>query len=120
MKFRKTLNRRINEDFENLEAFFDAVKKEFKKDCDVRASGIPGGGANIFLSLKNPIFGVESYNIYLPEDPVGMDDFSRSITVNIKIAYDIGSEKVILKRIRERIEDVNERLINCKEIAYEN
>ena len=115
MRFRKTLNRRINEDYENLERFFEIVKKHFKKLYNIRTSGIPGGGASITLEAKSPIFGIEGYNITFFEDPADISDFSRSIGVNITACFSKSSEKGFLRQMYKNIDEMNEELLKCKD-----
>ena len=117
MKFRKTLNRRINEDFENLEAFFDAVKKEFRSDYTVRTSGIPNFGAIIILIPnleKSPFIPNEIY-VNLETDPTNIKDFSECIELRLNFNYDLKSEKLMLKKLRGIIDDISSRLTDCLE-----
>lgn len=116
MKFRKTLNRRINEDFENLEAFFDAVKKEFRSDYTVRTTGIPGGGGEIALETneRSP-FTPDVIYVSLGTDPTNIRDFSECIVCHLGFNYDLRSEKQMLKKLRGIIDDISARLTDCLE-----
>ena len=117
MKFKKTLNRsRINEDFENLEAFFDAVKKEFKGDYTVRTTGIPGGGGEIALETKDRRpFTPDVIYVNLNTDPTNIKDFSECIELHLNFNYDLKTENQMLKKLRGIIDNISSRLTDCLE-----
>lgn len=116
MRFGKTLNRsRINEDFENLEAFFDAVKKEFKGDYTVRTTGFPGGGEITLETNERSPFTPDVIYVSLRTDPTNIRDFSECIVCHLGFNYDLRSEKQMLKKLRGIIDDISFRLTDCLE-----
>ncbi len=115
MKFKKRINR-INEDFENLAEFFDYVKKEFKRDYNVRVTGIPGGGGMITLETKsmNP-FTPDFIHINIETDPLNIKDFSDFITLHLNFNYDLEDEKIMLRNLRNMIDEIDDRLRDCRD-----
>ena len=116
MKFRKTLNRRINEDFENLNTFFEIVQKEFKSDYYIGATGIPGGGGEITLEPKDRRpFTPDVVYVNLDTDPTNIKDFSECIELHLNFNYDLKTENQMLKKLRGIIDDISSRLTDCLE-----
>lgn len=112
MRFRK----HINEDFENLVEFFDNVKKEFRSDYIVRTSGIPGGGGMITLETKSMSpFTPDFIHINIETDPLNIKDFSEFITLHLNFNYDLEDEKIMLKKLRNLIDDIDDRLKDCRD-----